>query len=392
MKLNIHLSHSKLAWLAAFILVFPISGFVSRSPNQLSLSFDESFIIGENTGADANYFLASPYQIRTDNKDIYIAEGQQKTIMVFGPQGKYLRSIGRSGSGPGEFPSGPTFNFTNENNIVTFDEKSQRVTWFSKKGDILSEYAPSRAGMVWSEKFFQTAGGDYIILKKPKNIGEDAPGNYREYVFHRYDKSLENHINSFGEFVQLVPKADSKFVSMVTNRMNSGNFIQVGNNSFWYAPGIYDGKIYKFGKSMGEWNLINTFNGHINWEEAVVVNTDEEGSMSIVTYGEAGPQQQQSRGKINSYSIGLVQMSDGKVLHFSGQRMQNKDSLQTKVEVFNPQGKLLGTGSFDEIAIASNLSYFTSHDPAIWMDEKDRFYFVDYDDVPVVKVGTIEGL
>lgn len=391
MKFIIHSSHPKLCWVAGFILLFIISGFVSDlAPEKLSLSFNESFTIGGNTGTDAKYFLASPYQILTDNRhDIYIAEGQQKTIMVFGPQGEYLRSIGRSGNGPGEFPSGPIFSFNNENKIVAFDVQSQRITWFSKKGGILSEYAPSHAGMVWSEKFFQTASGNYIMLKKPRDIGKDVPGN-REYLFHRYDESFEDHINSFGAFDQLVPEAGSKFVKMISNRMNGGNFIQSGKNSFWYAPGIYDGKIYKFEKSVDEWNLINTFDGHIDWEEAVVVNTDEEGSMSMVTYGEEG--QQQSRGKINSYSIGLVQMSDGKVLHFSGQRMQNQDSLQTMVEVFDPQGDLIGTGSFDEIVIANNLLEFTSRGTVMWMDEKDRFYFVDYDDVPVVRVGKIEGL
>ena len=107
MKLKISSFHTKPFWLAMFILLFTISGFISDfEPEKLSLSFDESFIIGGNTGADANYFLASPYQIHTDNQqNIYITEGQQKTIMVFGPQGEYLRSIGRSGNGPGEFPS-----------------------------------------------------------------------------------------------------------------------------------------------------------------------------------------------------------------------------------------------------------------------------------------------
>lgn len=392
MKPNIHSFHSKLFWLVVFTLLFTISGFVSEwAPEKLSLTFNESFIIGENTGSDAKYFLTSPYQIGTDNRqNIYIAEGQQKTIMVFGPQGKYLRSIGRSGNGPGEFSSGPIFTINKKNEIVAFDRESQRVTWFSKKGDILSEYAPSRSGMVWSEKFFQTVDGNYIVLKKPRDIGEDAPNNYRKYVFHRYSRSFENYINSFGEFDRLVPKANSKFVNMISNRMNAGNFIKTGENSFWYAPGIYDGKVYKFENTADEWKLINTFDGHTNWEEAVVFNTDEDGSMSIVTYGEEG--QQRSRGKINSYSIGLVQTNDGKILHFSGQRMQNQDSLKTMVEVFNPQGNLIGTGSFDEIAIDNNLVEFESHNPAIWMDENDRFYFVDHDDVPVVRVGNIEGV
>ncbi len=130
MKLNIKTSHPKLSWLAVFILLFTKSGFVSDlARKKLSFSFDESFTIGGNAGEDAEYFLPSPYQIRTDNRqDIYIAEGQQKTIMVFGPQGKYLCSIGRSGNGPGEFPSGPIFNINNENEIVALDMMSQCVT------------------------------------------------------------------------------------------------------------------------------------------------------------------------------------------------------------------------------------------------------------------------
>lgn len=383
MNLNIHSS------LAALILFITIGGFVpDLAPKKLSLSFNELFTIGGNTDTDVKYFLASPYQIRTDNRQyIYIAEGQQKNIMVFGPQGKYLHSIGRSGKGPGEFSSGPRFLINNDNEIVAFDVVSQRVTWFSKKGDILSEYAPSHAGMVWAKKFFQSGDGNYIMVKKPRDIGGNAN---REYVFHRYGKSFKNHINSFGDFEQLVPKGESKFVNMIGNRMNSGNFVKIDENSFWYAPGIYNGKVYKFEHAAGDWKHVNTLNGNINLEEAVVLHTDEAGSMSIVTFGEEG--RQQSRGKINSYSIGLVQRSDGKVLHFSGQRIQNQDSLQTMVEVFDPQGNLIGTGSFDEIAIDDNLLAFESHNPAIWMDEKDRFYFIDYDDVPVVRVGKIEGL
>ena len=385
--------HPKQWVLALCIILFAISGFESFwAPRELPLTFEESFVIGQQKSVDASFFMASPYQIRTDSRqNIYVAEGQQKTIMMFGSQGTYRRSIGRAGKGPGEFPSGPIFTFNKEGKIVALDLVSRRFTWFSKKGDILSEYAPSRPGMVWSDTFFQSGDSSYLFLKKPQNMESETGGSYRDYVFHRYSSSFENHIRSFGAFDKLVPKAGSKFVQMITNRMNAGNIVQTGPDQFWYAPGIYDGKVYQFKRTTGQWKLGNTYPGSINGKQAVVVGSDEESSISFVTYGKNG-HQQRSEGKINSYSIGLVQTNGGKVLHFSGQRMQHRDSLRTMVEVFNPTGDLIGTGSFDEIAINRNLGYFSSHDPAIWMDNKNRFYFIDNNNGPVVRVGRIQGL
>nr|WP_281286805.1 6-bladed beta-propeller [Gracilimonas mengyeensis] len=287
---------------------------------------------------------------------MYIAEGLQRTIMVFSPQGKYIRSIGRVGRGPGEFPTGPKFNFTNKEEIVALDLELQRLTWFSKEGEILSEYTPPVSGVVWTEKFFQAANGDNIMLKKPRRIGLDDPENYRKYVFHRYSNSFEDHIDSFGKFEELSPEANSEFVELINTRMSSGHFVKTGEGGFLYAPAMYNGKIYKFENSDNKWIIVDTFEGHIHWEEAV--EPDAEGSMSMLfQYFDGTGEEQRGSGIINSYSIGLIEMSDGKVLHFSGQRMVDQDSIQTMIEVFNPDGDLIGTGPFDEINIHINLSF-----------------------------------
>ena len=52
-----------------------------------------------------------------------------------------------------------------------------------------------------------------------------------------------------------------------------------------------------------------------------------------------------------------------------GQRIQNQDSLQIMVEVFYPDGELIGMGSLDEMAL-DNKVLLTNNFPVIWMYEK----------------------
>lgn len=362
----------------------------NSAPEELSISFEQEFVLGGNMSQEAEYFLSNPYRVRTGrNGNIYVGDGGEANIKIFSPNGTFLRSVGRQGKGPGEFAGVPVFIVNSRNEIVALDAQNRRITRLSAKGEILFEHVPSEQQMVWGEKMLETAGGHYLILQKPRDIGEDDPDSHRNRVMHRYNASFEERLSSFGEYSELVPEGDSKFVKMVGSRINTGNFELVDDGKLWYAPGIYDGSIYEFVKENGRWTQAGTVKGSALAAEAIEVDNDGPGSMSITSFGAEGTQK--SRGRINGYSLALLQMSDGRVLHFSGQRRQGQDSLRTRLEVFSPAGQLVGTSSFEEISIPANLLYFESHNPSLRIDTSDRLYFIDQEQA-VVRIGRLQGL
>ncbi|MCP4726933.1 MAG: 6-bladed beta-propeller, partial [bacterium] len=61
--------------------------------------------IGVLEGSDDNYLLFKPNDAVVDSRgNIYIAEGGNYRVQKFSEDGKYIRTIGTRGSGPGEFP------------------------------------------------------------------------------------------------------------------------------------------------------------------------------------------------------------------------------------------------------------------------------------------------
>ncbi len=71
--------------------------------------------IGEIEGDDENYQLYYPYDIVKDqNGNICILESGKARISIFSPEGKFIRSIGGKGQGPGEFFKPVTFDIDNQ--------------------------------------------------------------------------------------------------------------------------------------------------------------------------------------------------------------------------------------------------------------------------------------
>ncbi len=65
-----------------------------------------------------------------DSGRVFMGDGQQKTIDVFEPDGRYLTHIGRKGRGPGEFEVSPAINITS-NRLYAVDYMTFRISAFS---------------------------------------------------------------------------------------------------------------------------------------------------------------------------------------------------------------------------------------------------------------------
>jgi DNA-binding beta-propeller fold protein YncE len=94
--------------------------------------------------------LTEPTDIVTDarNGDVYVAEshtdvasqGLVGRISVFDRNGKFLRVIGKAGTGPGEFRTPHAIEFDSQGRLIVADRHNHRIQILTKEGKFVAEY------------------------------------------------------------------------------------------------------------------------------------------------------------------------------------------------------------------------------------------------------------
>jgi DNA-binding beta-propeller fold protein YncE len=94
--------------------------------------------------------LTDPTDVVTDpaNGDIYVAESHTDVtdpnlvarISVFDKNGKFLRVIGKNGTGPGEFRTPHALEFDSRGRLIVADRHNHRIQILTKEGTFISEY------------------------------------------------------------------------------------------------------------------------------------------------------------------------------------------------------------------------------------------------------------
>ena len=94
--------------------------------------------------------LTEPTDVVTDpaNGDIYVAESHTDVedpnlvgrISVFDRTGKFLRTIGKTGTGPGEFRTPHAVEFDSQGRLIVMDRHNHRVQVLTKQGQFITEY------------------------------------------------------------------------------------------------------------------------------------------------------------------------------------------------------------------------------------------------------------
>ena len=85
---------------------------------------------GESTaGGDSAYeFFGVSGLERLSTGEIVVANGGTQELRVFSSEGRYLRTLGRQGEGPGEFLDLAFIDVVRGDSIVTFDRQLRRIT------------------------------------------------------------------------------------------------------------------------------------------------------------------------------------------------------------------------------------------------------------------------
>lgn len=84
---------------------------------------------------------------------LYVLDNQALEIRVFDADGRYVRTIGREGRGPGEIELSAALLFSPRGNLWVHDARNQRFTVFDTAGDYLGEHPIRTARFVQGHRF-----------------------------------------------------------------------------------------------------------------------------------------------------------------------------------------------------------------------------------------------
>lgn len=90
---------------------------------------------------ESNYTFSSPWTLEVDEENnLYILDANNNRIMVYAPDGKFLRQIGSIGSGKGEFYACWDFALDGKGRIYVADAGNSRVQILTQEGDYIREF------------------------------------------------------------------------------------------------------------------------------------------------------------------------------------------------------------------------------------------------------------
>ncbi|MDD8020618.1 MAG: NHL repeat-containing protein [Acidobacteriota bacterium] len=170
-------------FIIGIILIFFFFNLVPGEKKFQTLNLKEELTIGDSQ-TDSNqmfYYLTGSF-IDADN-NFYLVDKGNSRIQVFDRNGKFIRTIGKNGQGPGEFESIVAGAIFDRRLILAADDSLLRVNVYDLKGDYSSS--------------FKIKGKVSDLICSPDNKIYLAYPDAEGRIIHQYD--LEgNLINSFG--------------------------------------------------------------------------------------------------------------------------------------------------------------------------------------------------
>jgi hypothetical protein len=133
-----------------------------------TLTLREDLRIGEAAGEPAYEFSRISWIVVGSDGSLYVVNGASSSIRVFSPQGKFVREIGRRGSGPGEFQFFSSLSLSGDT-LYVVDGRSRRVTLMDTSGKLLTtwniESNPQTRGTMFPVG--RAVGGWYVVPSNP---------------------------------------------------------------------------------------------------------------------------------------------------------------------------------------------------------------------------------
>jgi hypothetical protein len=147
---------------------------------------EEELSIGEAEDAE-EYMLSSVIDLAVDDAgSIYAADMKENHIKVFDRNGGYLKTIGRSGQGPGEFSRITDIQITPKNELLVYDRMAFKLTFFALDGHYIRNI---HLKGIQALRIRENAKGNYLVstLEFQGQYGTNTFRSSREVIEYSSD-------------------------------------------------------------------------------------------------------------------------------------------------------------------------------------------------------------
>ena len=327
--------------------------------------------IGDVDTDDENLAFDSPVDMAVDEAgNIFILDSGNQRIQVFGPDGKYVRTIGRRGQGPGEFASLNSIAVDRKGNFHVLDDAQKRIQVFTPQGEVLKTIPVAKFRL----DRIRLLGSGTLVTRGYEIFG--IQGVSKEKAQPKLVKLLGPGLEAIREFGEPFDYGDE-----MTNRIGNSWYFDVDGEDNIYLCFVYQNRVERYSP---EGRLLWRADRELNYStkliekgrQEVTANStrffapklnrvtdalaaDEKGRIWVVTRDRQIKKEEE-----------VTVMVSGSVTGGSTRKVVGDTDMRTtdmyKLEVFGPDGVLLG---------AIPVTHFVD---GIWIHQ-DRLFLLDRD-------------
>jgi len=197
---------------------------------EIKFELEEDLSIGNEEDENYLFYRARDIQVDTEG-NIYVLDSGNHRLQIFDKDGKYFRSIGKRGQGPGEFSQPSCLQLDDETgNIFVADFRSMTIIIFEKEGkyidndihlvEFLNDFYLDSDRCIWGKFSLPGINVMYRSIKK-LNLTGKVEKTFAEFPYHiqRIEISKIREGNTSTLLAAMVHHGyeDDLFVSRVDN-------------------------------------------------------------------------------------------------------------------------------------------------------------------------------
>lgn len=206
--------------------------------SQNEFTFTHILDIGSEEPISEEYQFRGPDLAVQDSKqNLYVVDQRATEIKVFNSSGKYVKTLGKNGRGPGEFLDISSIDIVHGDTLVVFDAINQRFSTLDING-FFESYTPSQSdlGVISVREVIPHKEG-YLILMLSSSLSQ--AGNNK--IFFLFDKEFEFLGESYGE-ESSIWNTDNRFSNYLAYSKDA-YCTKIRNNKIYVAPGLHENHI-----------------------------------------------------------------------------------------------------------------------------------------------------